>query len=457
MTRTTRGSGWRRPARLLAAALAAATLTHAAEPAHAAPAGGQKQMAFEDVVANLKVGDPRVKLDALQMLARAGYIEAAGAVIPLLTDPVAEVQNAAIDTLLSLFLVDEAYTRKYGASVVKAKGASLPLLAFAQGPGQLVANKFPPEVLSGLVVCLNSPVTEVRFNATYAYGVFAPLAAWRGTVPEGRVAVERLTAMAGDPNPLLRLASTQVLGVLFEAVLRSDQANPDMIAVRTAAGDQVIAGMNDTDLDVRLASIRAVGEMRHERAVQSLIDLFAYYKSGGLAYASLGALAKIGHPGSLNVLAATLQNKDEQLRGLAAAGIGRTGDKNAIYTMETASARDKSGHVQLALAFSQARNGDLAQIVTVAEGFKKGSLAPAAFDYLVELGPPIADALAPIASHRDAKVRAGVAEVLGIIGNQQSVFVVQSLSRDKNAKVAAAGLRSAKRLSPRPPNAPRLM
>lgn len=457
MTRTTRGAAPERAMRL-AAAIVAGFLVGGAAPLDAAPAPAtQKQMAFEDVVANLKVGDPRVKLDALQMLARAGYLEASVAVVPLLTDPVAEVQSAAIDTLLSLFLVDEAYTRKYGASIVRAKGASLPLLAFAQGPGQLIANRFPPELLGGLVTCLNSPVAEVRFNAAYAYGVFAPLAARRGTVPEGRVAVERLTAMAGDPNPLLRLAATQVLGVLFEAVLRSDQANADMIAVKTAAGDQIIAGMNDTDLDVRLASIKAVGELRHERAVQSLIDLFEYYKSGGLAYAALAALAKIAHPGSLNVLAATLQNKDERLRAMAAAGIGRTGDKNAIYTMETTTARDKSGHVKLALAFSQARNGDLAQIVTIAEGFKKASLAPAAYDYLVELGPPIADALAPIASHRDAKVRAGVAEVLGSIGNPQSVFVVQSLSRDKNAKVAAAGLRSAKRLSPRPPNAPRLM
>jgi HEAT repeat protein len=426
-------------------------------PVAAARADGQQQLSFEDVVANLKVGDPRVKLDALKLLGQAGYLEAASTVAPLLADPTAEVQLATIDTLLSLYLVDETYTREYGTSIVKDKNASLALLAFAQGPGQLVANQFPPEVVRGLVACLASTVTEVRFNAAYALGVFGPLAAKRGAVPDGKVAVERLTGLAKDANPLLRLAGTQVLGRLLEAVLRNDKPNADVLTARAAAGDQVIAGMNDPDQFVRLASLRAVGEMRHERAVQSLMDFYGYYKSGSPAFESLRALGRIAHPGSLSLLAATLGAKDEQFRAEAAAGIGRSGDKSAIYNMESTLAREKSGLVKLALAFSKARNGEVAQVVTIAEGFAKKKTAPAAFDYLVELGPPIADPLAPIASHKNGDVRAGIAEVLGIIGNQQSAFFVQSLSRDKNKAVAAAGLRSAKRLSPRPANAPRLM
>ncbi len=434
---------------------AVAVLAGAVGPAHAGAA--PQQVAFEDVVANLKVGDPRVKLDALRMLSQAGYMEAAGPVAPLLTDSVAEVQNAAIDTLLSLFLVDEAYTRKYGGAIVKEKGASLALLAFAQGPGQIVANPIPPEIISGLVKALGSPVMEVRFNAAYAFGVFGPAAAWRGAVPDGKAAVEQLTGLAKDPNPLLRLAGTQVLGRLFDACQRDEKAHAALLAARGEAGDQVIAGMNDPDAYVREASIRAAGDMRLERAVQSLIDFVSYYKTGTVALDSLASVARIAHPGSVSLLSATLQAKDERARALAVAGIARTGDKTAVYNMEVRVARDKSAAVKLALAFARARGGDLASVVAVAEGFKKAKLAPDAFDYLVELGPRIADALAPIAAHKDAKVRAGVAEVLGLIGNPQSVFVVQSLSRDKNKLVAAAGLRSAKRLSPRPANAPRLM
>ena len=439
---------------LVALVLLVGACPSAAVPVSQVP--GQ-QTSFEDVVASLKVGDPRVRLDALHMLAQAGYLEAAGPITPLLTDSVAEVQNAAIETLLSLFLVDESYTRRYGQEVVKQKGASLALLAFAQGPGQLVANQWPPELITGLVTCLNSSVAEVRFNATYALGVFGPLAAKRGAVPDGKTAVQRLTAMAKDPNPLLRLAATQALGRLYGAALGNEGPNSDILALKTEAGDQVIAGMNDPDQLVRQASVRTAGEMRNERAVQSLIELLGYYKGGTLARLTLEAVARIAHPGSLSVLTALLDSKDEQSRAQAVAGIGRMGDKTAFANLEVRTAQDKSQYVKLAMAFARVRGGDLSQVVTIAEGFAKKKVAPEAFEYLVELGPVVADALAPIASHTDADVRAGVAEVLGIIGNAQSVFVVQSLSRDRKTSVAQAGVRSAKRLSPRPANAPRLM
>lgn len=458
MRTTTRTPGDRRSQRRMRAAVLVFGLV--AGLVGAWGAGGRvlaQQVAYEDVVVNLKAGDPRVKLEALRMLAQAGYIEAAGPITPLLTDSVAEVQNAAVNALLSLFLVDEAFTRKYGAEVINSKAGSLPLLAFAQGPGALVANHFPPELVKGLVVALNSPVMEVRFNATYAFGVFGPVAARRGAVPDGKAAADRLTAMARDPNPILRLAATQVLGRLYEAAWRNDAANTELMARRIDAGDQVIVGINDADPFVKQASLKAAGEMRLERAVQSLIDIGDYFKSGGMARHSYEALARIANPGSLPALVAALSSKDEWVRAWAVTGIGRLGDASAIQETGARMARDKSQFVKLALAYSRARNGDSAQIVTVAEGFRKDQLAPLAFDYLLDLGPAVADALAPAAAHKDAKVRAGIAEVLGVVGNEQSVFVVQSLSRDRNRAVADAGVRSVKRLSPRPPNAPRLM
>jgi hypothetical protein len=52
----------------LTVTLALALLTCVAvAPGETAPVGGQ-QVAFEDVVGNLRSGDPRVKIDALQML-----------------------------------------------------------------------------------------------------------------------------------------------------------------------------------------------------------------------------------------------------------------------------------------------------------------------------------------------------------------------------------------------------
>jgi HEAT repeat protein len=71
------------------------------------------------------------------------------------------------------------------------------------------------------------------------------------------------------------------------------------------------------------------------------------------------------------------------------------------------------------------------------------------FAYLVELGAPAAPELVTYASHKDAKVRAGVAEVLGVIGDESAAPALGMLARDKNALVASAALRSQARLTPR--------
>jgi HEAT repeat protein len=437
-------------------AILAVVLAGAALPAAmAAPAG--QQIAFEEVLAKLRATEPAARIDALNLLAQAGYLEGAPPALSLLRDPVPEVQVAAMDTLLSLYLADEDYTRKFGADVISQKGASLPLLAFAQGGGQLVPNTYPPDLIRGLVACLNSSVTSVRFNAAYTLGVFGPYAARKGAFPDGRAAVDALTAMARDSDPLIRLAATQVLGRLYDAAFKNESGNADLMGRRIDAGDQVISGINDADSFVKHACIKAVGEMRLDRGIQSLIDYASYYKSGGVAQQAYESLGRIGHASALPALFEALGSRDERIRATAVAGIGRIGDKRSIYDMETRVTKDRSQAVKLALAFSRVRNGDLSQIAVLVEGFKKDALAASTFDYLLDLGSSVAGALAPVATHSDMKVRAGVAEVLGSIGNEQSVFVVQSLSRDKTRLVSGAGLRSVKRLSPRPPNAPRLM
>jgi HEAT repeat protein len=67
----------------------------------------------------------------------------------------------------------------------------------------------------------------------------------------------------------------------------------------------------------------------------------------------------------------------------------------------------------------------------------------------VELGPAAALELAAFSTHGDPKIRAGVAEVLGVIGDQTSLGLIDVLLRDKTRSVADAAARSQKRLVPR--------
>ena len=421
----------------------------------AGPARAQ-QWSFEEVVANLKVGDPKVRMEALRLLRQAGYLEGAAAVAPLLTDPVPEIQQLAIETVVSLYLVDEAYVIEFGQAAVKQKGASLPLLAFAVGRGVTIANTPPPGVVRALASGLASAVPNTTFDAAYAIGVLGPPLIRQGQFPEGRQTFERLINLSRDPNPGIRLAATHVIGRLMGAALDNPSVNADILALRGDLGDQLISGMNDSDPLIKLAAMAALGELRHDRAIQALTDALAYYKRDALGVAALDALAHIAHPSSLTLFSALLDAKDDHGRQAAVEGVARSGDTTALSNLLVRTTREQSRLLLQAVAFARAKQGDFSQIARVVEGLRDAETSAYAFAYLVELGPPLAPSLAGAASDKDPRVRAGVAEVLGIIGSQASLPVLDSLSNDKDNAVAAAARRSQRRLVPRAPAQPRV-
>jgi len=418
------------------------------------PVRGQ-EIAYEDVVARLKSPDAKVRIDALGLLADAGYIDAVAPVAGLISDPVADVQVQAIATVVSLFLADEGYTRAFANRIVKSKDASLPLLAFAQGPGATVANLPQASVMTALAGGIASSTPQVRFDAVYGVGVVGPSLVKRGQFPDPRGAVLRLLAVMKDPAPALRAAAIHVLGRLYESALRDEKVNEEWIAQRGEVGDQLIATMNDPDELVRLSSINALGALRHDRAVRSLVDFCGYYKRDKLGLAALNALARIAHPSSVGQFASAFNVNDEELRRIALEGTARIGDRAALDALLTRAAADRSAVVRLAGAFARARIGDFGELRVITDGFRSADLRENAFGYLVELGSAIAPSLGGAASYRDARERAGVAEVLGIIGSAATLPALDLLARDRDRTVAAAAARSQKRLTVRPPGAPR--
>ena len=431
----------------LARALVTAALVVAAL-AEAAPARAQ-DVPFDTVLAGLKSPDPTARIGALVLLRQAGYLAAAPAIAPLLADADPTVQGAAVETVLALYLVDVTHSVEAGRRIVKQQGATLPLYAFVQGPGATIANAASPEVIRGLVAATGSSTPTVRFDAAYTLAVLGKPLILRGQFPDATRVIDSLIAILRESNPVMKEAATNALGRLLGALDQAGEPNADVASIRTEAGDLIVGGLNEADVNLRLASMGALGEMRYERAVQSLIDLFNYYKKGPEAMALLDAVAKIGHPGSIPFLLVQLGSGDAQVRRMAVEGIGRTGDAAAMAQMRVKAERDQSPYVGHALAFAKARTGDFSEMTKLVHGFKYSSLAADTFSYLVELGPAAALELAAFSTSADSRVRAGVAEVLGIVGNQTSLVLLDVLMRDKSSPVADAAARSQKRLVPR--------
>jgi HEAT repeat protein len=70
-------------------------------------------------------------------------------------------------------------------------------------------------------------------------------------------------------------------------------------------------------------------------------------------------------------------------------------------------------------------------------------------EYLIELGPSIARVLYPRLQESDAGIREGVAEVLGVIGDDAALPPLQSATQDRDASVANAAKRSIERIKAR--------
>ncbi|MBP1603654.1 MAG: putative oxidoreductase/HEAT repeat-containing protein [Acidobacteria bacterium] len=429
-------------------AVMAAIVTAAALAAAPAPARAQ-DVPFETVTAGLKSPDPSARIGSLVLLRQAGYLEAAPAVAPLLADADPTVQGAAVETVLALYLVDVKYTVEAGRRIVKQKGATLPLYAFVQGPGATIANPAIPEVIRGLVAATGSITPTVRFDAAYTLAVLGKPLLLKGQFPDTPKVIDSLIAILRESNPVMKEAATNALGRLLGAVTQAGEPGADLASIRTEAGDLIVGGLNESDANLRLASMGALGEMRYERAVQSLTELFNYHKKGPEALAAFDAVAKIGHPGSIPFFLAQLSSGDAQVRRMAVEGIGRTGDAAAMAQMQLKAGRDQSAYVGHALAFAKARNGNFSEMPKLVQGFKYSSLASDTFRYLVELGPAAALELAAFSTNGDPKIRTGAAEVLGIVGNQTSLVLLDVLMRDRSSAVAEAALRSQKRLVPR--------
>src|SRR4051812_49173027 len=87
----------------------------------AAASASAEQQRFDDVVRNLRHPDAKTRLAAVRLLRESKYPEAVSPMAALVTDPVDEIQLAAIGAELSFFLVDDMRAKKRVALVVEVR------------------------------------------------------------------------------------------------------------------------------------------------------------------------------------------------------------------------------------------------------------------------------------------------------------------------------------------------
>ncbi len=387
----------------------------------ASPLAAQ-QLRFDDVVRNLRNPDPKARLSAIKLLRDAKYPEAIAPMAALVMDPIDEIQLEAIGAELSFYLGEEVKARRMIGFVVERRNPAVAATAFDLGPTAVLLRPVPAELVSALVQAIDDENARVRLEATYALGVIAqpPLASDQAA---------RLVKALDHYDPEVRTAAAKVIARLHV----------------TQAGDVLIKAINDSHADVRYAAMRALGALHDVRAQAALTEQLAFYKKGEGAVSALDALAHLAQPSSAPLFKERLTDKDPNVRRVAAEGLGRLGDTSVIPELQTGVTADDSEVVRIAMAFALQKLGRN-YATRIVDAMDAPHMVPQAQDYLIELGPSIAQVLYPRLQESEPGIRQGVAEVLGLIGDDRAVPPLQAVADDRDQNVATAAKRAIERI-----------
>jgi HEAT repeat protein len=382
-----------------------------------------QQARFDDVVRNLRNPDAKVRISAVRLLREAQYPEAIVPMAAVVNDPIDEIQLEAIAAELSFFMVEKVPDRKRVGFLIELRNKGGAAGAFELGPLAVWPKAAPPELIHELFRAVDDEHARVRLEAMHAIGLIGGSAFPADAEP---VLVKALDHY----DPAVRAAAARVAGRLKVK----------------STGQALINAINDSNPDVRFAAIRALGQIGEQRAIEALSDQLIYYGKGEGAWASLAALAQIGHPTSVPVFSRYLTHKDPLLRRAAAEGLGRAGDLSEVTALETGAGNDLSRSVRASMAFALQKLGRH-YIPRLVDFLSSDDVARQVQGYLLEFGPTIEQELLPRLQEPDEAVRARIAEVLGAIGGEASRAALEGLKgRARDGDVAEAAQQALERI-----------
>jgi HEAT repeat protein len=367
--------------------------------------------------------EPKSDLRA-EMVGALGRIRDRAAV-PVLADTMKNdldksVRSQAIDSMLRLYIPIEE-TGSIGTIIAKVKSV------FLQPNAPVVSPEVQVDTASKEALALTMQKDfddDVRNQALRA---LASLNA-RDQVPA------LLTALEDPQNREHRTVRVEIVRTL--GVLRDPSAGP---ALERA--------LRDTDNQLVAEAVLAVGLAGHASARPVLEEMFRTHPSTLVKGRALEALALLHDRESTPLFESLLMHKDDYYRELAAEGLARTGYTGA-KDWRTRFDEEKKPNVRNALAYGLAASGDADYVNNLANALDSRQSNQAEV-YLYELGK--FDGKLPelyrYLKSMNPRVRAGVARVIGRIGDPSSADQIRPLTDDPNTEVVREAVAALRKLS----------
>jgi HEAT repeat protein len=373
-------------------------------PEEGASAGQAVQPSVQQLTLDVGSPDAKVRRQALRGLRERGGPEALVLLAHLIGDSELDIREGAIEAVIGLYVQPPAKRSMRNAED-----------AFLLAPYRATPYPVPPELSTALVKALADDYPSVRRDSAYATGIVM-------TAPVSSSVAFELTASLSDRTPSVRIAAAQVLGRL--RVL--------------SAGVPLVGRINDEVLEVRLAAMRAVGDLRDDRAVPALAEQFDFYVRGAAGRAAIDALARIGNDQSRTLFEAQTDSGYPAHRQSAYEGLARIGQLGpAVPRIEAAISSEKDKRVRTAMAFALTASGR-PMLEPLFSALADRDLADQVLEYLVELGPRHAADVVTLLRDQNPVVREQAAIALGFMGGQEAVAGLAAAVSDESPEVRSA-------------------
>jgi HEAT repeat protein len=410
--------------------------------AGASSAGAAARPSFEDLVANLKspnaktrqdaaaalgksrrreaipplaalVRDPEVKvrLEVVRALRELRDLSAMPALVTALADPDVKMRGEAIEALVELYSEREKGTPI--ARIVEVFSDEYE----RSSPGPYIT--VDPSVFQALAQALRDEDEDIRESAALALGIL-----------EAREKSRELLAALQDPAPDVR-------GAAALAIARVGSYQD---------GGALIPLVADESSAVRNRALHALAALRIREAGPTVRQLFDANRRRDAGLKALECLSRIADPAQADLFRELVQDSDVERRRLAVEGLGRISDPALLPAFKKDFQRERNDEMRLAYAFALALLGDrpfLDSIVLALPSRVHGSRCRR---YLLEMGPSILPDLYPYLSDPDENVRAELSDILGAMGDSESIARLTPLINDPSSKVQDRANRAVERL-----------